>query len=102
MILFALLGLINFDGKYVLENVDASKARAITLTYSFEEPCDLHLYFTKGYEFYGLDIRIKDTKGTLKLDLDKAKFIPTRRKPVHVPPTLEGTCRGTIENLKVH
>ncbi len=101
MILFALLGLIDFDGKYVLDNVKASEIRTITIDYAFQEPCHLHLYFTKGYEFYGIDVRMEDTKGTLKLDLNKARFIPTRRKPVHVPPTLEGTCRGTIGNIEV-
>ncbi len=99
--LIALMGLINFDGKYVLRDVDVSKVRSIVVDYSFREPCRLHLYFTKGYELYGLDVRVEDVEGTLKLNLDRARFIPTRRKPVHVPPTLEGTCRGTIRGVNI-
>ncbi len=101
MILLALMGLINFDGKYTLDNVKISEIRTITIDYSFEEPCKLHLYFTRGYEFYGIDVDVKDTRGTIEFNLQDAKFIPTRRKPVHIPPTLEGTCRGTIYDVNI-
>ncbi|GEM_PF-1461847 len=101
MIFLTLLGFIGFDGRYVIEDAGASQIKTIVLDYSFERPCRLHLYFTKGYELYGIDVNVENTKGTLELKLDEARLIPTRRKPVRVPPTLEGTCRGAIDNLKI-
>jgi len=101
MILFALMGLISFDGKYVLNDVDIEKAHVVSIDYSFEKPCTLNILYTKGYEFYHVRLDVKDTKGTIRLNLDKIKFTPTRRKPTYIPFTIEGTCSGTIDNIKV-
>lgn len=66
-----------------------------SLLYQFQ------IYDLKCYEIYKLNTQFKN-KGLALLELEKAKLIPTRRKPTPIPLTIESECEGKVLNIRLY
>ncbi len=92
---------IPFDGEVALKNINIEKASAVRVEYSFQDTCTLHMRFMKGYDVYQVSRKITKNRGVVEFSLDEARLIPTRRKPVSIPPMLSGNCTGRVEKVEV-
>ncbi|MEO0144657.1 MAG: hypothetical protein ABIL49_02755 [candidate division WOR-3 bacterium] len=89
-----------FSLLYQAQIYDLSNKKQLQIEYEVQGICDISITFMKGYDIYKINTQIKD-KGLAILDLSKSKLIPTRRKPIPIPLTIEGECNGRILNVKI-
>ncbi len=83
---------------YQVQNYDLSNKSKIEVEYEVDGKCNAVITFMKGYDIYKINTEF-DGKGLKLLDVNSAKLVPTRRKPIPIPLTIEGDCIGKI--LKV-
>ncbi len=83
---------------YQVQNYDLSNKTKIEVEYEVNGKCNAVITFMKGYDIYRITAEFEG-KGFKLLDINSAKLIPTRRKPLPTPLTIEGDCSGKI--LKV-
>ncbi len=90
-----------FSLLYQFQIYDLSGKSYIEIEYDFKGVCNAYITFMKGYEIYKLNTQFKD-KGLALLELEKAKLIPTRRKPTPIPLTIESECEGKVLNIRLY